>query len=211
MNRIAEKFELLLDLYRRPDGGRWGGQDLEDVTGGLVTRSYVSTLRKGNIGSPGFDKLRAIARAMGFPPELWFDDSLGAKPHPMVTGEDDATVAERLEHLFETVIDEKRDKSYTSAEIAKMSFGEITEEEVAGIRSGSIEHPTLDQVLALSEAFGVDPSYFTRRVQPRDGTPASLAQEESTTIVRKTLALSGEDRRVVLDLLDHLGRRGGTG
>ena len=208
MNRIAEKFERLLDIYRRPDGGRWGGQDLEDATGGLVTRSYVSTLKKGNIGSPGLDKLRAISKAMGFPPELWFEDLVRTTPQPMMEGENVATVAERLEHLFETITKEKRGRRYTSAEAAKLSLGGITEEEIDGIRSGAIEHPTLDQVLALSEAFAVDPSYFTRRVQRQDGTPASLAQEESTTIVRKTLALSGEDRKVVLNLLDHLGRRG---
>ena len=39
-----------------------------------MTRSYVSTLRKGRIENPGFEKLRAIAKAMNFPPELWFED-----------------------------------------------------------------------------------------------------------------------------------------
>jgi transcriptional regulator with XRE-family HTH domain len=39
-----------------------------------VTRSYVTSLRKGRIENPGFEKLRAIAKAMNFPPELWFED-----------------------------------------------------------------------------------------------------------------------------------------
>ena len=39
-----------------------------------MTRSYVSNLRKGRIESPGFEKLGAIAKAMNFPPELWFED-----------------------------------------------------------------------------------------------------------------------------------------
>ncbi len=206
MSRIAKRFDRLLEIYRRPDGGRWGGQDLEDATGGVVTRSYVSTLKKGNIENPGFDKLRVIARAMGFPPELWFEDSFDTAPHPMVEGRDKATIADRLEYLFKTIIDGGKSRPYTNVEVAKMSFGELTEEEVIGIRSGELGHPTLDQVLALSEAFGVDPSYFTRRVKRRDGALASLAQEESTTIVHKTLALSEEDRKMVLDLLDHLGR-----
>jgi len=192
--------------YRRPDGGRWGGQKIEDATGGAVTRSYVSTLRKGNIDSPGFDKLRAIARAMGFPPELWFEESFGAVPSPPA-GNNGPGMARRLEYLFETVVDEKKGQPYTNAEVAKMSLGGITEEEVARVRSGEIHDPTLDQVLALSEAFGVDPAYFTRRIRRRDGSLESLAQGEATSIARKTLALSEEDRRVVLDLLDHLGRR----
>ena len=34
-----------------------------------VTRSYVSNLRKGRIENPGFEKLRALAKAINFPPE----------------------------------------------------------------------------------------------------------------------------------------------
>jgi transcriptional regulator with XRE-family HTH domain len=112
MGRISERFDRLLDVYRRPDGGRWGGQDLEAATGGAVTRSYVSTLKKGNIESPGFDKLRAIARAMGFPPELWFDDSLGTAPRKIEAVDEDATVAERLEYLVDTIVDEKKGRPY---------------------------------------------------------------------------------------------------
>ena len=52
MVQIAEKFEHFLEVYRRPDGSRWGGQDLHDATGGVVTRSYVSNLRKGRIENP---------------------------------------------------------------------------------------------------------------------------------------------------------------
>ena len=57
-----------LEVYRRPDGSRWGGQDLHDASGGVVTRSYVSNLRKGRLENPGFEKLRAKAKAIAFPP-----------------------------------------------------------------------------------------------------------------------------------------------
>jgi transcriptional regulator with XRE-family HTH domain len=33
-------------------------------------------LRKGRIENPGYEKLKAIAEAMDFPPELWFEDAL---------------------------------------------------------------------------------------------------------------------------------------
>lgn len=36
-----------------------------------MTRSYVANLRKGRIGNPGYEKMRALAKAMGFPPKLW--------------------------------------------------------------------------------------------------------------------------------------------
>src|SRR5215218_8257195 len=74
MVQIAQKFERFLETCRRPDGSRWGGQDLHDATGGVVTRFYVTSLRKGRIENPGYEKLKAIAKAMNFPPELWFED-----------------------------------------------------------------------------------------------------------------------------------------
>ena len=42
--RIAQRFERLLDSYRRPDGRKWGGTDLQDVTKGIVTKPYVTHL-----------------------------------------------------------------------------------------------------------------------------------------------------------------------
>jgi transcriptional regulator with XRE-family HTH domain len=74
--RIAQRFERLLDAYRRPDGRRWGGKALQDATKGIVTKPYVTHLRKGRIQNPGYEKLKAIAEAMGFPPELWFEDAV---------------------------------------------------------------------------------------------------------------------------------------
>ena len=69
---VAQRFERFLESYRRPDGGRWSGAQLDEATGGVVRRSYVTNLRKGRIESPGYEKMRAIAKTMGFPPELWF-------------------------------------------------------------------------------------------------------------------------------------------
>ena len=54
---IAQKFEHLLDTYRRPDGRRWSGQEIDEATGGVVTRSYVTNLRKGRIENPGYEKI----------------------------------------------------------------------------------------------------------------------------------------------------------
>jgi len=71
---VSETFRRLLTLYRKPDGSEWGGQDLEDATGGAVTRSYVSTFKKVNIDNPGIAKLEATAGAMGFAPQLWFGE-----------------------------------------------------------------------------------------------------------------------------------------
>ena len=72
---VAQRFELFLDTFRRPDGSRWTGQQLDEATDGVVARSYVTNLRKGRIENPGYEKMGAIAKAMGFPPEAWFGDA----------------------------------------------------------------------------------------------------------------------------------------
>ena len=141
---VAQRFERLLDTYRRPDGSRWTGQQLDEATGGVVTRSYVTNLRKGRIENPGYEKMLAIARAMGFPPEAWFEDAPGdgAQAAP-AEGRD---LAARVEHLFETVRHPGTGEPYTNAEVARMSAGVLTEEEVEGIRTGAIADPTVGQV-----------------------------------------------------------------
>ena len=63
---IAERFEALLASYPHPDGRAWSGQEIDAATGGVVTRSYVTNLRKGRRENPGYEKLRAIAKALGF-------------------------------------------------------------------------------------------------------------------------------------------------
>jgi transcriptional regulator with XRE-family HTH domain len=79
---VAQRFELFLDKYRRPDGSRWTGQQIDEAPGGVVSRSYVTNLRKGRIENPGYEKMRTMAKAMGFPPEAWFEDisADGARP-----------------------------------------------------------------------------------------------------------------------------------
>ena len=72
---IAQRFEHFLDTYRCPDGSPWTGQKLHEATGGVVPRSYFANLRKGRIENPGYEKMKAIAKAMGFPPEAWFEDA----------------------------------------------------------------------------------------------------------------------------------------
>ena len=58
---VSERFRRLLALYRKPNGSEWGGQDLENATGGAVTRSYVANLKNGRIENPGLAKLGAIS------------------------------------------------------------------------------------------------------------------------------------------------------
>jgi transcriptional regulator with XRE-family HTH domain len=209
--RVARRFELLLEKYRHPDGGRWSGQQLQDATEGVVTRSYVSMMRKGKISNLGFDKLRAIAKAMNFPPGFWFEEADGIENATRVEQPArEQGIADRLNHLFEAIKNERTGEPYTNAEVARMSLGDLTEEEVGGIRAGTLENPTISQVLALAEAFGVHPSYFLERSK----VPTLLGEREinalgdrrARAILNRSLDLSDREKDMVLDMIEHLGR-----
>jgi hypothetical protein len=156
---VAQKFEYLLDTYRRPDGRKWSGQEIDEATGGVVSRSYVTNLRKGRIENPGYAKLAAMAKAMGFAPEVWFEEGLG-EGRSIGQAEEMSGVAGRLEHLFEVVGNPKTAEPYTNAEVARMTLGDLSEEDVEKIRTGAVSDPTVGQVAALAGVFGVEPSYL---------------------------------------------------
>jgi transcriptional regulator with XRE-family HTH domain len=162
--QISQKFERLLDDHRRPDGSRWTGEQLDEATCGVVTRSYVTNLRKGRIESPGYEKMRAIAKAMGFVPEAWFDED--AVGEPLGRSDDSRGVAGRVEHLFDAVRNPRSGEPYTNAEVARLTLGDLSEEDVEGIRTATIGDPTVGQVAALAAVFGVEPSYLLDRGEP---------------------------------------------
>jgi transcriptional regulator with XRE-family HTH domain len=209
--RISQKFELFRERYRRENGGKWSGQDLHDATGGVVTRSYVSMLRKGKIENPGFDKLRAIAKAMGFSPELWFEEAGEIGRAPRVEQRPGArTMADRLNHLFEVIKNQRTGEPYTNSDVARLSLGDLTEEDVGGIRSGKLENPNIGQVAALAEAFGVHPSYFleTGRELTLLGEQEidALSDQRVRAILNESLGLSDREKDMVLDMIQHLSR-----
>jgi transcriptional regulator with XRE-family HTH domain len=205
---VAHKFEHLLETYRRPDGRAWSGAELAKATGGVVPRSYVTNLRKGRIENPGYEKLRAIAKAMGFPPEVWFEEDLGSSgelPARLHAG----GVAGRVEHLFETIKNPRNGEPYTNAEVARMSAGAITEEAVEGIRSGRIVDPSMSQVAALATAFGVPPSYLLdRRKEPLvldEEVLEALTDETAGTILRESARLPEREKEIVLGIVQQFG------
>jgi hypothetical protein len=68
---MAQKFRTFLQTYRRADGSRWTGAELERATRGEVSRFYISRFRRGLIKDPSFTKTIAISRAMGIPLKAW--------------------------------------------------------------------------------------------------------------------------------------------
>jgi transcriptional regulator with XRE-family HTH domain len=200
---IAQKFERLLDIYRRPDGHRWTGQQLDEATGGVVSRSYVTNLRKGRIENPGYEKMSAIAKAMGFPPEVWFEDGLG-EGRSVGQAEESRGVAGRLEHLFEVVRNPKTGQPYANAEVARMTLGDLSEEDVEKIRTGAISDPTVGQLGSLASVFGVEPSYLLDRGEPSvldEELVQALRDEDVRAITRESSRLPDGERRLVLGIV----------
>jgi len=200
---VSQKFEQLLETYRRPDGHRWTGQQLDEATGGVVTRSYVTNLRKGRIENPGYEKMRALAKAMGFAPEVWFEEDLGDR-RPTIRGAESRGLAARLEHVFEVVRNPSTGEPYTNAEVARMTLGDLSEEEVEGIRSGAVSDPSVGQVVALAGIFGVDPSYLIDRHEPSlldDELVRALRDEEVRDITRESSRLPDGEKRLVLGIV----------
>jgi hypothetical protein len=75
---------------------------------------------------------------MGFPPEAWFEDVPGESVRAVpVEGRD---LAARVERLFDAIVHPRTGEPYTNAEVARMSAGGLTEEEVEG--SGPAQSPT---------------------------------------------------------------------
>jgi transcriptional regulator with XRE-family HTH domain len=200
---IAQKFEDLLEMYRRPDGRKWSGQEIDEATGGVVSRSYVTNLRKGRIENPGYEKLAAMAKAMGFAPEVWFEDGLGEE-RPTRRGAESRDVAGRLEHLFEVVRNPKTGQPYTNAEVARMTLGDLSEEDVQRIRTGAISDPSVGQVTALASVFGVEPAYFLNRGEPTlldEELVHALRDEDVRAITRESSRLPDGERRLVLGIV----------
>lgn len=203
LSHVAQKFERLLDTFRREDGRRWSGIELERATGGVVTRSYVTNLRKGRIDNPGMEKLVAIAKAMGFTPALWFEEEPTGAERRGTAGTREG-LAGRVERLFDAIKDPKTGETYTNSKIARMSLGDLTEEDVEGLRSGSLADPPLSHLLALARAFGVEPSYLV------DGTGEAVLDAEivealrddtTRTIARESARLRDRERKLVLGIV----------
>ena len=84
-----------------------------------------------------------------------------------------------LRLLFDAIRDPKRGEAYTGSKVARMSLGDLTEEDVEGLRSGSVTDPPLSHVVALARAFGVEPSYL------KDGTGEVQGREAQTCQSRR--------------------------
>ena len=114
-------------------------------------------------------------------------------------------LATRVEHLFETIVHPGTGEPYTNADVARMSAGALTVEDVEGMRTRRIADPTVGQVAALAAVFGVPPSYLVDRGQGRpvldEEVMDALADETMREIIREALRLPERERGVVLGIV----------
>ena len=136
-----------------------------------MPRSYDTNLRKGRIENPGYEKIRAIARVLGFPPEAWFEDA----PGRAVASAEGRDLAARVGHLFATIRHPGTGEPHTNAEVARMSAGGLTEEEVERMRSGAILDPAVGQLATLAAA--------TKAAEGGDYSPLVSASSTAASFV----------------------------
>jgi hypothetical protein len=146
---------------------------------------------------------------MGFPPALWFEEELTGADGRGAVGRPDG-VAGRIGRLFDAIKDPKTGEVFTSAGIARMSLGDLTEEDVEGLRSGSVADPPLGQVVALAGVFGVEPSYLLDRGEvPLDGELVEALRDEAVREAAIEISrLPEREMRLVLGIVRQFGDPG---
>src|SRR5215211_5901078 len=147
--------------------------------------------------------MRALAKAMGFAPEVWFEESLG-DGRPSGRAEECGGVAGKLEHLFEVVRNPTTGEPYTNAVAARMTLGDLSEEDVERIRTGAVNDPSVGQVAALASVFGVEPSYLLDRGEPSlldEELVQARRDEDVRDITRESSRLPDGERQLVLGIV----------
>ncbi len=90
-----------------------------------------------------------------------------------------------------------------------MSAGDLSEEDVEGIRTGCIADPSVGQVRALAGVFGVEPSYLLDRGKDPsvlDGELVTALRDETVQgITRESYRLPGREREMVLGIVRQFG------
>lgn len=228
----AERFKKMLRLYPHPSGRVWRGKDFEEATNDYVVGSYVTALRKGRIDNPGVQKLKKIAEVMGAPFELWLEEpedwerdartylepkrSMHSPPEAPGSEEEaetsgSSTLAGLLNRLFEEVRNGTTGEPYTNREVSALTQGRLSEDEVRRMREDDLENPTRGQLLALSDAFDIDPSYWFGRGSRRPVLNPDLAEalkdDRNYALLHKSLGLRDSDKDIVMVLMEQLRGR----
>lgn len=199
----GERFLQLRDKYRKPDKTKWSFAEIERATDGFIRANYLTNLIHGRINQPGTDRLQAIAQVMRFPYELWFQANHG---EALAGLGDLRTLSGKLNQLFDKVPNSRTGIPFTNVEVADLTFGTLSEEQVSAAREGEINDLEGAQYLALSNVFGIDISYWYTdpdRLPPLEDRWLSAARtEKGRAVLNKFHGRSEKQKDMILSLLE---------
>jgi len=93
--------------------------------------------------------------------------------------------------------------------LARRSAGDISEEEVEGIRNRNFANPLVSQVAALAAVFGVPPSYLLDRAKEPsvldEEVLEALTVETADAILRESARLPEREKEIVLGIVRQFG------
>jgi len=96
-----------------------------------------------------------------------------------------------------------------------MSAGDLSVEEVEGIRTGKITDPSVGRVAALAAAFGVVPSYLLDRGnEPSlldEEVLEALADERSAALLKESVSLTEREKQIILGIVRQFSDQHGAG
>ncbi len=71
---IAGKVNYLFENFRKPDGHKYTFKEIEELTHGDITSSWISKLASGQSSRPGLPALRALTKIFAVDPGFWFKE-----------------------------------------------------------------------------------------------------------------------------------------
>ncbi|TVT61965.1 helix-turn-helix transcriptional regulator [Amycolatopsis rhizosphaerae] len=216
---FAEKFQLLVDVARKPDGTPYSDKELAEMTG--LTKMYIWQLRTGRRGEPRNSNLRKIAQALRVDPDYFSsEEAFNAVHQPSgatqptdesaAPDESDEPFAIKLRRLFASV--KREDGSdYTPVELAE-SIG-VSAAEVQDLLAGTLQPGGDHLPVKIAEFFAAQPEYFRNTVRGRDLNRqyellARLGEQNVRQIATRASRLPPDKLRDVLAYLDFQAGQG---
>lgn len=123
------------------------------------------------------------------------------------------TLADKLDHLFQTIRRPNGEQfSYEEVAATITATGEqISQGYIWALRKGKKDNPTYKHLQALADFFGVPPAYFfddteanriDQQLKALQTQQASLATDEAQLVAMRASELTPGRRKLITDLLD---------
>ncbi|MFJ9085847.1 transcriptional regulator [Streptomyces sp. NPDC102384] len=105
------------------------------------------------------------------------------------SGDRRPTLADKLNHLFETVANPATGRRYTNAEVSRAvrergagDGATVSESAISQLRSGAKPNPTVRTIEALASHFHVTPQYFFRDFDAEESEKVRASMELITAV-----------------------------